>query len=146
MSIDIIRAAEIAYKKHWQSTSDESTGDKQASAATKKWQDTVKSTGIIDTEVSIGCRLNQRIDVIDYSTETAYEMKVSSKNPDHEFYKDIFKVIIYNQNHPTKVKRFVFIIGEKGARQLNRGLAEAVKHYITNHELNIEVKGIKETI
>ena len=99
----------------------------------------------IQIEVRIGGGLNERIDVIDTANATAYEMKVSSSNPHHEFYKDIFKVIIYNQHHTDTLKHFVFITGEKGAQKLNEGLGEAVQQYMANHELNIKVKGIKET-
>lgn len=87
-------------KQHWLATSDESTGDKQATAVTKVWQNSTVSAEV-ECEVPIEDNLNEKIDVIDFSTATAYEMKVSGKNPQHEFYKDIFKVLI--GMHPVRV-------------------------------------------
>jgi hypothetical protein len=137
-SIDIIKAAKIAHSEHWQSTSDVGTGDRQAAAVTKAWQSSVASSHV-KCEVPIMKNLGERIDVIDLSTATAYEMKVSSKNPQHEFYKDIFKVIIYNQHSDKKVKRLVFLTGKDGANKLRRGLGKAVMEFIAQYNLNIEV-------
>ena len=138
----IIEAAKTAYNQFWRSTSDESTGDKQAAKVTKAWQDMVASNSI-KPEVLIKDNLKERIDVIDFSSATAYEMKVSSNNPHHEFYKDIFKVIIYNQHHKdNKVKRLVFITGRVGADKLKRGLGEVVMQSMGHYELSVEVVGI----
>ena len=126
----VIEAARAAHEKHWRSTSDESTGDKQASQVTKVWQSAVKSEDV-QVEVSIADDLNERIDVVDFSTATAYEMKVSGKNPHHEFYRDIFKVVVYNQRYPDKkLERLVFLTEGCGVKKLNGGLGEAVQAII----------------
>jgi hypothetical protein len=145
MQIDeIVEAAEAAHKQHWQATSDESTGDRQASAVTKAWQNAVASKDV-RTEVPIADGLNERIDVVDLSTATAYEMKVSGKNPHHEFYKDIFKVIVYNQHHDEKLGRVVFITEKDGADRLNKGLGKAVQAVIESgaqYDFEVAVIGI----
>ena len=131
---DIVEAAREAHKRHWISTSDESTGDKQATAVTKAWQDSVASDQI-KREVQITKDLNEKIDVIDFLTATAYEMKVSGKNPQHEFYKDIFKVIIYNQFNDKKIKHLVFLTEKDGAAKLTKGLGKAVIESATQYNL-----------
>lgn len=137
----IIESARLAYKRYWRITSDESIGDKQATRVTKSWQQDVVSNDI-QCEVPIKEGLNEKIDIIDYTINMAYEMKVSGKNPHHEFYRDIFKVIIYNQHHAKKVKGLVFITEQDGADKLNKGLGKAVKELLARHKLGIIVKGI----
>ena len=141
MNNPIIQAAKAAHKKYWQATSDESTGDKQSLAVTKAWQNAVMSNDV-QAEVSIAECLREKIDVVDFSSATAYEMKVSGKNPQHEFYKDIFKVIVYNQYHTSKLKNLVFITEQQGAKKLSRGLGKAVTESASQYNLNITVIGI----
>jgi len=137
----IIESARLAYEQHWRTTSDESTGDKQATRVTKTWQQGVVSNDI-KCEVPIKEGLREKIDLIDHSVNMAYEMKVSGKNPHHEFYRDIFKIIIYNQHHANKLKGLVFITEQDGADKLNKGLGKAVKELLARHKLDITVKGI----
>lgn len=138
---EIVEAAKIAHRSNWKSTSDESIGDKQANAITKAWQNSVK-TDHIKPEVQVDENISEKIDVIDFSTSTAYEMKVSGKNPHHEFYKDIFKVIIYNQQRDKKVNRLVFLTEKDGADRLRKGLGKAVIALAATYNLVIEVVGI----
>jgi hypothetical protein len=137
----IIESARLAYREHWRATSNESTGDRQATKVTKTWQQRVVSSDI-RCEVSIRRGLNEKIDLIDHSAGIAYEMKVSGKNPHHEFYKDIFKVLIYNQHHAKKLKGLVFITEQDGADKLAKGLGKAVAELLARRRLDIIVKGM----
>lgn len=137
----IIEAARIAHKRFWRATSDEGTGDKQATTVTEAWQNDVASKDV-QSEVPIKEGLRERIDVIDFSAATAYEMKVSGKNPHHEFYKDIFKVLIYNFQHDKKLEHLVFITEEEGAARLSKGLGKAVMESIAVYKLGITVVAI----
>jgi len=138
---EIIEAARLAHKRLWRATSDESTGDKQANKVTKAWQKSVVSDDI-QCEVPIKEDLKDRIDLIDHSATMAYEMKVSGKNRHNEFYRHIFKVIIYNQHHGKKLEGLVFITEQDGADKLNRGLGRAVKELFAQYKLYIAVVGI----
>ena len=137
----IIESARLAYEQHWRTTSDESTGDRQATKVTKTWQQDVVSNDI-KCEVPIKVGLREKIDLIDHSVNMAYEMKVSGKNPHHEFYRDIFKIIIYNQHHAKKLKGLIFITERDGAEKLNKGLGKAVQKLLAQHKLDITMKGI----
>jgi hypothetical protein len=137
----IIEAARFAHKQFWRATSDESIGDKQANAVTKAWQKGVISNEI-QCEVPIKEGLKDKIDLIDYSAAMAYEMKVSGKNPQNEFYRDIFKVIIYNQHHDEKLEGLVFITEQDGADKLEKGLGRAVKELLAQYKLCIAVVAI----
>jgi len=137
----IITAAKASHQHFWQATSDESTGDKQSAAVTKAWQNAVESNHV-RPEVLVADHLGEKIDLVDFSTATAYEMKVSGKNPHHEFYKDIFKVLDYNRHHPQKlIGSLVFITEKAGADRLNKGLGRAVQKAYQD-SLKISVIGI----
>ncbi len=139
---DIIKAAKAAHKLHWRATSDVSTGDRRASKVTQAWQEAVASTDSVEIEERVADGLSERIDVIDHSTATAYEMKVSGKNPHHEFHKDIFKVFVNNHHHDKKLRRLRFITEEDGADRLRKGLGEAVMRLCAQQNLDVQVVGI----
>lgn len=132
----IIEASRIAHRRFWRATTDESEGDKQATAVTTAWQRSVASKDV-KCEVRIREDLNEKIDVIDFSTSTAYEIKVSGKNAGHEFYKDIFKVLVYNQNHDKKLEQLVFITEKEGVTRLSKGLGKAILESVAAYNLNI---------
>lgn len=60
--------------------------------------------------------LNQKLDILDTETACAYEFKVSGKNAWAEFYKDIVKVIIWNEKRKKKISCLVFITEETYGR------------------------------
>jgi hypothetical protein len=83
--------------------------------------------------------------IIDHSTNTAYELKVSGKNTHHEFYKDLVKVLTYNEYQAAKLRigKLVFISESAGIKSLTGRLD---RKFITmlrkNHGLTIELVGI----
>ena len=133
---EIIEAARIAHRRFWRSTTDESAGDKQAVAVTLAWQKSIASKDV-ECEVPIGKSLNEKIGVINISTATAYELKASGKNAGHEFYKDIFKVIVYNQHHDKKLERLVFITEKNGIARLSKGLGKAVLESVAHYNIDV---------
>jgi len=135
---DIIEASRIAHRRFWQATSDESEGDKQATAVTIAWQRSVASKDV-KCEVPIREDLNEKIDVIDFSTATAYEIKVSGKNAGHEFYKDIFKILVYNQHHDKKLEQLIFITEREGVASLSKGLGKSILESVVLYNLNIKL-------
>jgi hypothetical protein len=142
----ILKAAREAYRKHWLPPYDESAGDRQASKVTKYWQDIVARYRDVKIEEPVAHELREKIDVVDFSTATAYEMKVSDNNPHHEFYKDIFKVIVYNRNHTeNKIRHLVFLTGEYGVVKLRKGLGEAVKKYFEEDSIAIDVVDVSNS-
>jgi hypothetical protein len=73
------------------------------------------------------CGAKERFDLVDVLDRTVYELKVSGNNPHHEFYKDIFKVVIHNRNasHDT-FHHFVFLTTRSGVLKLQSKLAQQV--------------------
>jgi len=66
-------------------------------------------------------------------------LRFRGKNPHHEFYKDIFKVIVYNQNHPNKINKFVFLTEKEGADKLNKGMGKEVMQSIHAYDFSVKV-------
>lgn len=94
----------------------------------------------IKTEVSVHPSLNQRIDVMDEREMVAYEFKVSGKNATAEFYKDIVKVILWNEEHQKKIQALIFITEEYGRRYLDAPMPLAFAKYLARNKLKVEVE------
>ena len=139
----VLEIAASAYEKFWQPSSDESTGDKSAKKVTLHWQDNVMRLydGLYQTEVPVPS-LKEKIDLVNLTDGIAYEMKVSGKNPGHEFYKDIFKILIFNKKSEAKIKMLVFITEKKGVEELNRGLGKEAINFAKRLNLQIELVGV----
>ena len=125
---------------------DESTVSKHTKSAqriTREWQESIKGDSI-QVEVVVSLNNSERIDAIDFSTSTAYECKVSGKNPHHEFYKDIAKVLTYNEYNPQKsITKLVFISEQSGIDSLNKRLDPKYLRLLRMvHSLDIELVDI----
>lgn len=122
----IIQEARRAHGSFWHPTSDEGTGDRQAAAVTQAWQVAVTAMPDVVKEVQVASCLTERIDVVDRLEGVAYELKVSGKNPHHEFYRDVFKVVAYNELGGGNIQLFVFLTEASAAKRLSAGLAAFV--------------------
>lgn len=60
-------------------------------------------------EAMVTPELDQKIDIVDSETACAYEFKVSGKNAWAEFYKDVVKVLMWNQHREKKLSCLTFI-------------------------------------
>ena len=104
----IIQKLREIHKTHRLADGDVSAHTKSAQTITKKWQKVVASDSI-KVEVKVLPQNDEKIDIIDISYGIAYELKVSGKNTHHEFYKDIAKVLTYNEYQTSKIRKLVFI-------------------------------------
>lgn len=147
MKYKILQPLPKLYKKYRKTSSDESEQTISAQNLTKEWQKEVVVENSIKAEVEIKSGSNEKIDVIDFDNQTAYELKVSGNNVHHEFYKDIFKVLAFKQNFPKKeINEFVFISEKSGIETLkNSTLYEetlSLVKKLTNDKFKITVEGI----
>ena len=77
--------------------------------------------------------------------KTAYELKASGKNTHHEFYKDLVKVLTYNEYQVSedRLTKLVFISEETGIRSLRVRLDDMfLKMLESKHMLSIELVAI----
>ena len=114
----------------------------------KMWRSTVQA---LDENCFLGgvlvapnLKVSQMIDLVDARTSTAYSFKVVGRDADGELYRDIVKIIFWNQTREPKIKRLIFITeGTWGRKYLDtpvvRGFTEL--HPSMDLEVSIEVRG-----
>jgi hypothetical protein len=144
MNDPIVEAAQIAFAarlKGDSSTVSEHT--KNAQLIAKSWRSAVHQLDPdrFHIEAMVTPELDQKIDIVDTETGSAYEFKVSGKNAWAEFYKDIVKALIWNKKRNKKLSRLVFITEEKFGRPfLNAPMPRAFINYVADLGLKVEVE------
>lgn len=140
--LQILSALRQIHSLHRLKDGDVSAHTKSAQRITKEWQAAVGSDQV-GTEVPVSPKNSEKIDVVCFLNRTAYELKVSGKNTHHEFFKDIFKVITYNEYNSAKLHRLVFVSEQQGIRAIERRLDPRLVSRITDaHELALELVSI----
>jgi len=140
----IVETLRKIHLQHRLQEGDVSAHTKSAQVITREWQAAVCNDGVVG-EVRVSRANNERIDVVDLQTKTAYELKVSGKNTHHEFYKDLIKVLTYNEYRveEEKLKKLVFISEETGIRALRGRLDKMfLKMIESKHMLSIDLVAI----
>ncbi len=138
----IIAIAQEIHGKLWKSASNVSKQTRSSSEVCKVWQQVAQDElgERVQAEYAAVENGNEKIDLLDVQARVAYELKVSENNPHHEFYRDIFKVIIHNKFHPrNKIRKLVFITPAEGARKLYPDFVKSVQE-ITKIKHGIEVE------
>ncbi|MPN48616.1 hypothetical protein SDC9_196226 [bioreactor metagenome] len=124
---EIIEWARKSYHDHWDpEEKDEGKGDKNSIKVHKAWQKECLSLPSFECEKKVA-KISQKFDVFDSISSTVYELKTSGNNSDHEFYKDLFKVLVHNKNSEQKIKRFIFLTEQKGIKALRRKMPHEIK-------------------
>lgn len=115
--------AERCHKKHYSPGNGVSEQTKKAQRVCREWQQRVLKefpSARFEKEVPLDGRgARQRIDLVDWVTRTAFELKVSPNNIHMEVYKDVFKALVYNKRNPhKKLRHLVFIAPAAGIDRL----------------------------
>jgi len=142
MSDPVVRAAQEALALRLKGNNDVSANTRNAQAIAKTWRSLVHELDPdrYHIEAMVSPELDQKVDVVDTESGTAYEFKVSGKNATAEFYKDVVKVIIWNQRRKKKLGRFVFITeGTFGRPFLDAPMPKAYIEYLKAQELEVQV-------
>jgi hypothetical protein len=145
MEDPVVKAAQIALSLRLKNSSDVSENTKNAQSIAKSWRGAVYALDPdrFQIEAIVSPELDQKIDVVDQQTSCAYEFKVSGKNAWAEFYKDIVKVIIWNQKRKKKLSGLVFITEEKHGRPfLDAPMPQAYIEFLRTAGLTVTVKYI----
>src|SRR5262245_61184580 len=91
----VVNAAQLAFAALLLNSSDVSSNTKNAQTIAKAWRSAVHA---LDPdrfliEAMVAPELDQKIDIVDFEANCAYEFKVSGKNAWAEFYKDVVKIL-----------------------------------------------------
>lgn len=122
----IIEWARESYRLFWNpAEKDEGSATQNSTNVHDAWQE---KCSYLFCECEKGVeKSSQKFDVFDPLKSTVYEMKTSGNNPGHEFYKDIFKVLVHNKNSEHKVKKFFFLTEQKGIKVLENAMLSEIK-------------------
>ena len=146
MEDPVVQAAQVAFLIRVKNSSDVSENTKNAQAIAKGWRTAVHTLDPdrFHIEALVAPELDQKIDIVDDHTSCAYEFKVSGKNAPAEFYKDIVKVIIWNQKRKKKLTSLVFITEEKSGRPfLDAPMPRAYIKYLADLGLMVTVRYVR---
>lgn len=146
MEDPVVSAAQIAFTVRLKDSSNVSENTKNAQGIAKAWRAAVHTLDPdrFQIEALVTPELDQKIDIVDSETACAYEFKVSGKNAWAEFYKDIVKVIIWNEKRGKKLSCLVFITEEKyGKPFLDAPMPRAYIKYLAEQGLKVSVKYVR---
>jgi hypothetical protein len=146
MEDPVVQAAQLAFSVRLKNSSDVSENTKNAQAIAKGWRSAVHALDPdrFQIEAMVTPELDQKIDIVDQENACAYEFKVSGKNAPAEFYKDIVKVIIWNQKRKKKLSSLVFITEEKWGRPfLDAPMPRAYIKYLAELGLKVSVEYVR---
>jgi len=146
MEDPVFTAAQVAFSARIEGSSDVSENTKNAQAIAKAWRGAVHTLepDRFQIEALVTPELGQKLDILDTQTACAYEFKVSGKNAWAEFYKDILKVIIWNEKRKKKISCLVFITEEKFGRPiLDAPMPRAYIKYLAEPGLKVSVEYVR---
>jgi hypothetical protein len=142
----VVFAAQAAFAVRIKDSNDVSENTKNAQAIAKAWRGAVHNLNPdrFQIEALVTPELDQKIDVVDPQTSCAYEFKVSGKNAWAEFYKDVVKVIIWNEKRTKKLSGLVFITEEKFGRPfLDAPMPCAYISYLAKQGLTVRIEYVR---
>jgi hypothetical protein len=142
MNKKIIDAAREAFRQRLTEGNDVAAHTRNAQSIAKDWRLRVVrlDPDNFHYEVPISPEFDQRIDVLDKSEMCAYEFKVSGKNATAEFYKDVVKILLWNERKSEKIKELIFITEEScGRRSLDTPMPAAYIALLRHVGLEIQV-------
>jgi hypothetical protein len=146
MEDPVVDAAQLAFITRLKDSRNVSENTKNAQAIAKVWRRAVHQLDPdrFQIEAMVAPELDQKIDIVDSQTASAYEFKVSGKNAWAEFYKDIVKVIIWNQKRKKKLSSLIFITEEKHGRPfLDAPMPRAYINYLAQEGLQVNVRYVR---
>lgn len=148
MTDPVVAAAQQSFAERLRNSSDVSDNTRNAQSIAKSWRTIVHQLDPdrFHIEVLVAPDLDQRIDVIDSETNTAYEFKVSGKNATGEFYKDVVKVIVWNRRRKKTISRLVFITEEEwGRKYLDMPMPREYVKFLAEHNLQVSIVYVRHT-
>jgi hypothetical protein len=146
MKHPVVQLAEEAFKARIMLGSDVSIHTKNAQAIAKAWRTAVfeLDPSRYQYEVPVRPEFDQRIDVLDREEMCAFEFKVSGKNATAEFYRDVVKLLLWNERHEKKIEKLVFITEETwGRKYLDTPMPKAFIHFLQSHGLAVEIEYLR---
>lgn len=147
MEDPVVAAAQRAFSARLKDSSNVSENTRNAQAIAKAWRGAVHKLDPerFQLEAIVTPELDQKIDIVDTETACAYEFKVSGKNAWAEFYKDVVKVLVWNQHRKKKLSCLVFITEEKhGKPFLDAPMPRTYMKYLAEDGLKVSIAYVRQ--
>lgn len=142
----ITMLAAKAHRKIWSKGANVSLQTKKSQRVCAEWQKkTLALHGKrLEAEVPLdGTGRSQKIDLVDWKTRTAYELKSSPNNVHMEIYRDVFKALVFNRRNPRRaIKTMVFIAPKAGMGKLGPTFPKDVQAIARGLKLKLILAGI----
>jgi len=111
----------------------------------KRWQAAVQAidetcfrAGVL---VAPNLKVSQIVDLVDEGARTAYSFNVIGRDADGELYRDIVKIMFWNQTREFKIKRLVFITEEEwGRKYLDTPLVRSFIELLSVQGLEVSIE------
>ena len=136
-------AAEI-HRRLWSPGSSVSAQTKKSQRVCAVWQDVVieRFGNRFKAEVSLNeSGPAQKIDLVDRKTRVAYELKSSPNNVHMEIYRDVFKVLVFNERNPRqRITTLVFIAPKAGIQKLGTTFPKDVQNISARMGLALKLR------
>ena len=145
----IISIADEVHRRLWRQGKRVSSQTKRSTRVCKIWQalveDLVGTRAKGEVPISKNSK-NQRIDLVDIHSRTAYELKASKNNVHMEIYRDVFKVLVFNlrRDDMPRLRRLVFIAPAEGLNALGDDFIRDVRTILKSHKLRLELAPIRQ--
>jgi len=146
MEDPVVAAAQLAFSVRLKDSSNVSENTRNAQAIAKTWRGAVHKLDPdrFQIEAMVTPELDQTIDIVDSQTACAYEFKVSGKNAWAEFYKDVVKILMWNQYRNRKLTSLTFITEEiHGKPFLDAPMPRAYIKYLAEQGLDVSIKYVR---
>ena len=146
MTHPVITAAREALASRILGGSDVSAHTRNAQAIAKAWRSAAfkLDPSRYQYEIPVRPDFDQRIDVLDREEMCAFEFKVSGKNATNEFYKDVVKVLLWNEEHEDTIRKLVFITEETwGRKSLDKPMPKAFIQFLKRYRLEVEIAYVR---
>lgn len=146
---EIIDKASSIHNRLWpEEDLDQPKGNSLAKEIHDLWQNHCRGYTGIEVEYRTSDINGQKLDVFNKLSKSAFELKVSGKNLNHEVYKDICKAATHNLTYPeNKIARLYFISVRKYIDALNRNFSILLKDsFKVNYGVEIKFQSIDQIV
>ena len=142
----IVAIAAQVHRQCWSQGFNVSEQTKKSQVTCKQWQVLVLDEfgQRFTKEKPIGgIGTGQKIDLVDENDRVAYELKASKNNVHMEIYRDVFKILVFNQRNPTnRIRTLVFIAPKLGIENLGKEFPNDVQAIVKRLKLDLILEGI----
>jgi len=143
MEDPIVEIPRMVHTRHHRLSGDEGISDQLAKTITEEWQECVSEIDPtrFQLEVQISNELDEKVDILDVPLGVVYELQACPNDSHHEFFRDIFKVIVLKRSDQN-ISKFVSLAPQTAIDTLNSSLAGQILNETEMFGFKMELVGL----